>query len=155
MTLKRQLLFVSLLTLMLPWAGCQFIRETESALRANQQQMLGRVAEANAETFTQYAEEFPLRVRNDHLIGDQLYGHVLETEPVIGDLQQEGIMDTCPTGFTLPTDQEIVTGLESDNQCILMSPDDTWCITSGRNGDLKVWDLRRRRLTTRFWRASK
>ena len=40
MTLKRQLLLVSLLTLMLPWAGCQFIRETESALRSGQQQML-------------------------------------------------------------------------------------------------------------------
>ena len=32
--LRRQLLLVSLLTLMLPWAGCEFIRETEIALRA-------------------------------------------------------------------------------------------------------------------------
>jgi len=29
MSLRRQLLLVSLLTLVLPWAGCQFIRETE------------------------------------------------------------------------------------------------------------------------------
>ena len=39
MNLKRQLLLVSLLTLVLPWAGYQVIRETESALRAGQQQM--------------------------------------------------------------------------------------------------------------------
>ena len=41
MNLRRQLLLVSLLTLILPWAGCQFVRETESALREGQQQMLG------------------------------------------------------------------------------------------------------------------
>ena len=40
MNLRRQLLLVSLLTLMLPWAGCEFIRETEIALRDGQQQML-------------------------------------------------------------------------------------------------------------------
>ena len=33
MNLKRQLLLVSVLTLMLPWAGCEFIRETEVALQ--------------------------------------------------------------------------------------------------------------------------
>ena len=42
MNLRKQLLLVSLLTLILPWAGCEFIRETESALRQGQQQFLGR-----------------------------------------------------------------------------------------------------------------
>ena len=93
MTLKRQLLFVSLLTLMLPWAGCQFVRETESALRASQQQNLAGVAELTAERFAQNSEEFPLRVESDHVMGDQLYGHPLEAEPVI-----DGYMDDWTIG---------------------------------------------------------
>lgn len=82
MTLKKQLLLVSLLTLMLPWAGCQFIRETESALRASQQQMLAGAANAVADTLAQYPEEFPLSLA-DPLTGNQLYGHALQTSPAI------------------------------------------------------------------------
>ena len=33
MSLRRQLILVSLLLLTLPWAGCQFLREMETALR--------------------------------------------------------------------------------------------------------------------------
>ena len=40
MTLRRQLLIASLLLLTLPWAGCQFIREMEGALRQGQEQSL-------------------------------------------------------------------------------------------------------------------
>ena len=83
MNLKRQLLLVSLLTLVLPWAGCQFIRETESALRTGQQQMLAGTARAIADSLAQYEEEFPLASASDHVIGDQLYGHRIETEPTI------------------------------------------------------------------------
>ena len=61
MNLKRQLLLVSLLTLMLPWAGCEFIRETESALRRGQEQMLEATAGALANSMAQYGEEFPRR----------------------------------------------------------------------------------------------
>jgi dedicated sortase system histidine kinase len=83
MNLKRQLLLVSLLTLVLPWAGYQFIHETESALRASQQQMLAGTARAIAESLSQYPEEFPAAVGTDHHVGDQLYGHPLETRPEI------------------------------------------------------------------------
>jgi len=40
MNLRRQLLVASLLLFTLPWAGCQFIREMEGALRAGQAQSL-------------------------------------------------------------------------------------------------------------------
>ncbi len=83
MNLKRQLLLVSVLTLVLPWAGCQFIRETESALRAGQQQMLAGTARAIADSLTQYREEFPDRGNADFSVDDQVYGHVLETRPEI------------------------------------------------------------------------
>jgi len=56
MNLRRQLLLVSILTLILPWAGCQFIRETESALREGQQQMLAGTARAIADSLSQFSE---------------------------------------------------------------------------------------------------
>ena len=83
MNLRRQLLLVSLLTLFLPWAGCEFIRETESALREGQQQMLAGTARAVADSLKQYPEEFPASSSADHQFGDQLYGHQLETRPEI------------------------------------------------------------------------
>ena len=83
MNLRRQLLFVSLLTFVLPWAGCEFIRETEKALRESQQQMLAGTARAFAESLAAFPEEFPARLEPDHLYGDQLYSHDLEQAPVI------------------------------------------------------------------------
>ena len=83
MNLKRQLLLVSLLTLVLPWAGCQFIRETESALRQSQQQMLSGTARAVAESLERYPEEFPAPLGANETPADQLYGHRLDTEPLV------------------------------------------------------------------------
>ncbi len=68
---------------MLPWAGCQFLAETESALRSGQQQMLAGTARAIADSLAQYAEEFPPLREADHRLGDQLYGHRLATRPEI------------------------------------------------------------------------
>ncbi|MCH7829914.1 MAG: hypothetical protein IIB75_05040 [Proteobacteria bacterium] len=90
MTLRRQLLLVSLFTLMLPWAGCEFIRETESALRSGQQQMLAGTARALANSMAQYVEEYPL----DNAYGsssEQLYLHELATQPQI-----DGYFDDWP-----------------------------------------------------------
>ena len=84
MNLKRQLLLVSLLTLVLPWAGCEFISETESALRAGQQQMLSGTARAIAESLQQYGEDFPRpSTAPEHILGDRLYAHALSREPTI------------------------------------------------------------------------
>ena len=91
MTLWRQLLLVSLLTLLLPWAGCQFIRETESALRAGQQDMLAGTARAIADSLSRYPEEFPQKGGADYRIGEQLYGHQLATAPSI-----DGYVDDWP-----------------------------------------------------------
>ena len=90
MNLKRQLLLVSLLTLMLPWAGCEFIRETESALREVQQDMLGDTARALASTLAQYVDEFPptsVRGTSD----DRVYIHALTHRPEI-----DGYFDDWP-----------------------------------------------------------
>lgn len=82
MNLRRQLLLVSLLTLMLPWAGCEFIRETEIALRSGQQQMLAGTARAVANSLAQYSEEFPAR-DPAFPVADQLYVDRLDYAPEI------------------------------------------------------------------------
>ena len=82
MTLKRQLLLVTLLALLLPWAGCEFIRETESALRGGQQQMLAGTARALANSIAGYAEEFPDRIEGG-LASEQLFLHTLAKPPRI------------------------------------------------------------------------
>ena len=92
MTLKRQLLLVSLLALMLPWAGCEFIRETESALRVGQQQMLAGTARALANSMARYTEEYPDRV-SDGLPGDQLFLHTLNKEPQIDGYIDDWMLD--------------------------------------------------------------
>ncbi len=83
MNLRRQLLLVSLLILVLPWAGCEFIRETESALRQSQQQMLSGTASAVAESLERYPEEFPVGPDGNATPADQLYGHHLDAAPLI------------------------------------------------------------------------
>jgi signal transduction histidine kinase len=82
MNLRRQLLLVSLLTLMLPWAGCEFIRETEIALRNGQQQMLAGTARAVASSLAQYDDEFPVRDPS-FPVSDQLYVDSLAVAPEI------------------------------------------------------------------------
>ena len=81
MNLRRQLLLVSLLTLVLPWAGCQFIRETESALREGQQQMLSGTALAIADSLSQFPDEFSVSSVSDQ--AETLYGHPLASTPLI------------------------------------------------------------------------
>ncbi len=51
MTLRSQLFLVSLLMLALPWAGCQYIREMESALRQGHEDALLSTASAVAVMF--------------------------------------------------------------------------------------------------------
>jgi signal transduction histidine kinase len=48
MSLRLKLLLMSLATLVLPWAGCQYAREMESALRAGEKEALGAMAQTIA-----------------------------------------------------------------------------------------------------------
>jgi len=56
LSLRRQLMFVSLLLLALPWAGCQFVREIEGALRQGQVQGLEATSQAIAAVLSQQPE---------------------------------------------------------------------------------------------------
>ena len=91
MNLKRQLLLVSVLTLVLPWAGYQFIHETESALRSGQQQFLAGTALAISESLAQYPEEFDARAAGEP--ADQLYGHPLDAGPTLDGYFDDWALD--------------------------------------------------------------
>jgi dedicated sortase system histidine kinase len=97
MNLRRQLLLVSILTLILPWAGCQFIRETESALREGQQHMLAGTAQAIADSLSQFPDEM-LAGDDDKPLGEnQLYGQPLASSPLIdGYLDDWTIPENAP-----------------------------------------------------------
>tara|TARA_R110002049_G_scaffold30729_9_gene105079 strand:- start:561 stop:2594 length:2034 start_codon:yes stop_codon:yes gene_type:complete len=132
MTLKRQLLLVSLLALMLPWAGGQFIRETESALRVSQQQMLAGTARAVADYLARYPEDFPLTSGDASRAGDQLYGHPLETTPAI-----DGYFDDWTIGeASLQTldDGNIryAVGLRGGNLYLFVAVDDPQVVYTSR-----------------------
>ncbi len=83
MNLRRQLLLVSLLTLVLPWAGIQFVRETESALREGQQRMLAGTAQAIADALAQFPREFLVDGHPATWREGQLYAHALAGAPLI------------------------------------------------------------------------
>jgi signal transduction histidine kinase len=86
MRLAGQLLAVSAVTLLLPWAGCQYAREVESALREGEQQAListarllaAALAPAGAEVAAQ-----PERWATGRARGTDLYLHELANAPTL------------------------------------------------------------------------
>lgn len=83
MNLRRQLLLVSVLTLILPWAGCQFVRETEIALREGQEQMLSGTALAISDFLSQFPDELLGDGADSEQGASQLYGHPLLSAPLV------------------------------------------------------------------------
>lgn len=105
MNLRRQLLLVSLLTLILPWAGCQFISETESALREGQKQMLRGTAQAIADSLSQYPDE--LLTNQAGSAANQIYAHPLATAPLIDGYVDEWTIPDGAMGTLRGTDGNI------------------------------------------------
>lgn len=104
MSIRLQLLIVALTTLVLPWAGCQYARELETALRSSQEQSLlaGAATIANALTVQ------PQRVFHDSddarafsaAAGD-LYVYPLVTQPLLDGYLDDWDVSAKPT--PLPT----------------------------------------------------
>ncbi|SFR80771.1 Signal transduction histidine kinase [Marinobacter daqiaonensis] len=75
MTLKRQLLLASLLMLMIPWAGLQFVLELDEALRDQAAEQLGTQARRMASLAeTELSSVPPVEHRNDIIYASQLSG---------------------------------------------------------------------------------
>jgi two-component system sensor histidine kinase ChvG len=103
-SIRLQLLIVALTTLVLPWAGCQYARELETALRSSQEQSLL----ASAGIIANALSAQPQRVFHDS--GDSqafsagagdLYVYPLITQPLLDGYRDEWNIPTEPT--PLPT----------------------------------------------------
>jgi two-component system sensor histidine kinase ChvG len=103
-SIRLQLLLVALTTLVLPWAGCQYARELETALRSSQEQSLL----ASAGTIANALSAQPQRVFQD--AGDtqafsagagDLYVYPLVTQPLLDGYREDWDVPAEPTW--LPT----------------------------------------------------
>lgn len=115
MNLRKQLLLISLATLILPWAGCEYAREMEDALRQGQQNALLGSAAAVANALAvrpellyreQTLAETPPNTSSD------IYAYALRTSPVLDGyiadwglekrmLRNAGITIGSPYGFSV------------------------------------------------------
>jgi two-component system sensor histidine kinase ChvG len=103
-SIRLQLLIVALTTLVLPWAGCQYARELETALRSSQEQSLL----AGAATISNALTVQPQRVFHDSddarafsaAAGD-LYVYPLVTQPLLDGYREDWNIPAEPTA--LPT----------------------------------------------------
>ncbi len=104
MSIRLQLLIVALTTLVLPWAGCQYARELETALRSSQEQSLL----ASAATIANALSAQPQRVFNhgedrqafSSAAGD-LYVYPLTTQPLLDGYREDWDVPAEPS--SLPT----------------------------------------------------
>jgi dedicated sortase system histidine kinase len=113
MPLRYQLLLLSLLTLLLPWAGCRYAREMESALRDGQEQALLATASTLANLLTAKPELFGAgndsNAHFDARAGD-LYARHLATAALLDGfaddwgLTPEGLSRIAAVGAALSVD---------------------------------------------------
>jgi len=92
-TLRIKLLLVSLLTLALPWGGCQYAREMETALRAAEEQSLTAVARTMADSLQGRADLLYRGNSNDTMPPGELD---LEAVPLAGSPFLDGYADEWP-----------------------------------------------------------
>jgi two-component system sensor histidine kinase ChvG len=103
-SIRLQLLIVALTTLILPWAGCQYARELESALRMSQEAAL----EASADTIAHALAAEPKQVFRDlddtepfdEHEGD-LYVYPLHLRPLLDGYRED--WDVAADPVTLPS----------------------------------------------------
>mgnify|MGYP000315158915 CR=1 FL=1 len=82
MKLRQQLLLISLLTLSLPWAGCQYIQEMESALQQGQAAALAASAQAVAARINSQPTLMPAHQPNIPA-ARELYAHPLPAGAIV------------------------------------------------------------------------
>ncbi len=104
MSIRLQLLIVALTTLVLPWAGCQYAKELETALRSSQEQSLL----ASAGTIANALSAQPQRVFHDaddtqafSAGAGDLYVYPLVTQPLLDGYREDWDVPAEPT--PLPT----------------------------------------------------
>jgi dedicated sortase system histidine kinase len=103
-SIRLQLLIVALTTLILPWAGCQYARELETALRVSQENAL----EASADTIAHALSAQSERVLRDPADAEpfaepqgDLYVFPLHTQPLLDGYREDWDLPVDPK--PLPT----------------------------------------------------
>lgn len=90
MKLRKQLLLISLVTLALPWAGCQYIHELEDALTQSQVASLEATSQAVSARFsneTDTQEQLKQVIQPD---GTQaIYAHTMRAQPILDAYDEE------------------------------------------------------------------
>ncbi len=90
MGLRSQLALIGLITLALPWAGCQYLRETEEALRQGQQTMLLDTGRSLAALLADRPALFPEAA--DVPGARTLYAHPVAGTPVLDGFADDWII---------------------------------------------------------------
>jgi dedicated sortase system histidine kinase len=105
-SIRLQLLIVALSTLVLPWAGCQYARELETALRGSQERSLL----ASAGTIANALSAQPQRVFHDTADKDlfsaaagDLYVFPLSTQPLLDGYREDWDIAADPTALPSAT----------------------------------------------------
>ena len=106
MSIRLQLLAVALTTLVLPWAGCQYARELETALRGSQEESLL----ASAGTIANALSAQPQRVFRDpgdlaafSAAAGDLYVYPLPTQPLLDGYRQDWNISASPAPMPTST----------------------------------------------------
>jgi signal transduction histidine kinase len=111
-SIRLQLLLIALTTLVLPWAGCQYARELESALRTSQENSLKGAAETIANALSAQSVsvfgDTGAPPRFDAAQGD-LYFLSLRHEPLLDGYRED--WDPVPDPSPLPTRTGLVARL--------------------------------------------
>lgn len=102
--LRRQLLLVSLFLLSLPWAGCQYVRQMESALRDGQAKALAATAQAVAARMASEAELIDLPSHPAiYAAPQQVYLHPLRNHAIVDGYDEEWLaLDIAANRYTRP-----------------------------------------------------
>ncbi len=127
MGLRSQLLLVSLFTLLLPWAGCQYIQEMDRVLRQGQAASLEATAQAVAARLGAEPNLLPPR-QEDTAPEQQLYAHRLPHAAIVDGYDDEWrnwgfeprYFHTAPeSGFSLA----VTAGVHGDQLYLLFQVD--------------------------------
>ena len=139
MKLAPRLLLVASVTLLLPWAGCEYIREVESALRDTQAEALGANADMLAAVLRSRLDAEPQGPGGKSAAAADIYAHPLERAPrVDGYADDWGLPSAARRTLPNPagTDFSVRYQLATDgiSLFLFLQVDDDQVMT-GDNGD--------------------
>ena len=106
MKLRKQLLLISLVTLALPWAGCQYIHELEGALTQSQVASLEATSQAVSARFsneTDTQEQLKQFIQPDRT--QAIYAHTMRAQPILDAYDEEWQAQQLPLETIHPQNQ--------------------------------------------------